>query len=211
MASTGTRQHHAGFSLTEALVALTMMGVLAAMLLPTLKQNVLIEKNLNITKAAITELAQAYVKYQKTQMPQATTAASDIINRMNYVRLISDSSLSVQVADATEPNPPCSSGSPCALYDSPCNATTPCALLQNGALVQYDADANFDGTAYNTNALKFVIDPDADGEEVATSVVMFFSGRMCTLRYAPMAAFDADDDLPVGPTDPDYIWPWTDG
>jgi prepilin-type N-terminal cleavage/methylation domain-containing protein len=204
------KQRSSGFSLIEIMVAIVLLGVLASILLPTLKTDISTEKNRGITLDAVAELAQAYVKYQKDALPDATTSADDLVQEMNFIRIINDSSYNVQVAEATSPLP-CTTLAPCALWVSPCDAATPCVLLQNGALIQYDVDLTFAGTGYNSNALHFVVDPDADGDETATSLVMFFSGRMTTVRYAPMAVFDAADGLPVGPVDPEYIWRWTDG
>jgi len=189
-------KHLQGFSLAEALVSITLLGVLATILMPMLYNNVGNDKLYHASIEGIAEIALAYSKYQKQNMPDANTTATAILLNMNYVRLINNGVMSVQLNG----------------NDYACNNVTPCYLLHNGALVMFDADERFGGTGFNTNALHFILDPDADGPNNGISLLMYFNGSFSTERYRkPGTAAIPNDDLPSSINDPEYIWSWTEG
>ncbi len=204
-----------GFSLAEMLVSLALMGALASMLLPMLTHNVGKDKLMYMGKDGAAELVQAYATYLKTNVPTANTSAQDIINNLNYMRIINNGSQTLQVekVNNTPAYGSCTSGgNPCTVFTAVCRAETPCALLHSGALIQYDANATFGGNPprYNTNALRFILDPDADGPQTSVSFVLFYSGRLSTRPYA-QAAVLTNDDLANTTVDPEYLIEWTDG
>lgn len=173
-----------GFSIAEVLIAISMVGVLAAMLVPGITNNTNQEKLLGITQEAIYEVSRGYAQWQKVNgPPTASTTLTGIIGNMNVVRVINDGSFNIQVPNTTAPAVQ-------AVFNSSCNATTPCALLHNGAFIQYDADQSFSGfprptdaPGFNINALHFFVDPDGPGSQKATGFYMFYSGRITTPFY----------------------------
>jgi type II secretory pathway pseudopilin PulG len=252
------------FTIGEVLVSLTMIGVLSALLYPMLVNNVGNEKLLAIAQEGAADIVQGYSLYQKTIAPSATTQSQDIVDKVsNRVRTITNGTVNAlgqcvsstsapvnsciqieSVSDAAIPNAGrCSNGSgslPCpagTTYISPCTTLTPCMLLNNGAFVQFDADATIvgDGTTTpeaNRHALRFILDPDGVGPQTSATFVLYINSRITTLQYAmgagyvvptgvpsTPALFDSTstpqstgiDNLPTGPVDPEYVASWLAG
>ncbi len=207
-----------GFTLVEILITIALIGVLATMLIPVLFQNVGQEKFMDIAKNSASALGQGYATLLSETPSTADTTAQTIALKMDHVRRISNGSTSTQLQNVTNTpaNGTClqAGASSCALFRTPCDATTPCLLLNSGGVLQYDSTAKFAPTGQtpglNTHAVRFIMDPDADGPQPAISLMLFFGGRITTRRFASSAIL-TNDRLPESVTDPDYILPWTNG
>ncbi len=200
-----TKQH--GLSLTELLVSISLLGALTSLTLPMLINNVGEEKLVSTVQGTAGEISKAYTLYAKETMPSLTTPADAIVAKMNYVRIINDSSASIQVDEDGD------SGTPATT--STCDAATPCVLLQGGALLQYEVGNVFDGVSLepNRNGMPFLVDPDGSSDQVATQLVLFLSGRISTRQWTTGGSNPAfiNSVLPDPQTDPEYVQSWTNG
>lgn len=212
------RQRNA-FTLGEMLVAVSLLALMATMLIPLVSDKTGESKLITATKDAAAQIANAYTVFQKNSVPNNNTTPVAIINNLNYVRIVNDGSLNIQINGT----------------NYACDVNFPCALLHNGALVRYDTNARFGETpdvndvqlscwlcdlptaAFgdpvphpNINALTFYVDPDGQGPEDAVHMVLFFSGRITTRFLAPEANF-YDENQPNDSVDPEYLWDWVRG
>lgn len=197
-----------GFTLAEVLISLALVGTLAAMMYPMLINNVAEERLLQNCKEGAAQVALAYVKFQKDASigPTTTTDAIFAAGMDNYVRRFPD------------PNAPGASGSNLAVQVQtgggvqtiPCDAGSPCYVLQSGAILQYDADANFNGSTPNVNGIRFIVDPDGNDVQIGSSFIMFANGRITTEANAPGAILSNDNRV-TGIADPAYLATWTGG
>ena len=163
-----------GFSLTEVLIALGLMGVLAAFTIP----KVLSSMNSNAYNAKAKEVVvmvqTAYSNYQEENVPTATTFADNLTPFMNYVKRVTNTTIDAVPGSATIN---------CA------NAWERCYLMKNGSTLRMLADG-FGGTE-TTNALEFNIDPDSKvtGSQSGQSVgfTLYYDGivRVCNNRRTP--------------------------
>lgn len=193
------KRREKGFTFAEMMISLTLMGVLASLLVPLTLNNVGEEKLMQCAKDGAMELAVAYTKYVREQFPENDTRPIDFINKMNYVRIINDSSESTNVEfvgvpgqsfgtamPPTDPLPAHSSPSGPAIsaavpagsfsyYSSvttPCNNITPCALLHNGAVMQFSAAASFEppGGTLDRNRSALLFILDPDGKGIQPAI-----------------------------------------
>ena len=217
----------AGLTLAEVIIALILLAVLASILMPPQLINTGEAKLLNQTKETGAELSLAYTSFASLQDPTYATTTANVTGRANYIRIVTDSSQNIQVrfrvADGA-PDQGCDSTSG-TLCTSQCTAVKPCLVMQNGGLVQYDADANFNAIAfpapppppYNRYALRFLYDPDGStAVQTATAFYLFFGGRVSTEQNIDRTLVtDTDNATPrYGSTalsirDPEYIFAWT--
>lgn len=193
--------HQNGFTLSEALVSIALLGVLASMLVPALTTNVGKEKLMGVSKQTATEIGRAYAIYSKNQFPTEDTTSAEIMENVGYVRKIKDDSHSVQL-DGIEGN------TEAATYT--CSEETPCLLLQNGGLLMYRPDATFGATLSNA-AMRFLLDPDGSGPHTGIVFLLYFRGRVSTQTLSPEANLSDGDWLPNQIEDPNYIADWTRG
>jgi type II secretory pathway pseudopilin PulG len=210
----------------EALIALVLLAVLGAILLPTFINSTGKEKLLGTTKEAATQLAKAFTEFSSDNTPTANTRAVDIINNMTIVRqirigegLFTTRNRGVVTTNGTRATV-CSETADSTPGTQPCNALTPCVLMNTGGLLQYDANAVFCSTANcvvqnNTNALPFIFDPDGTGPQAGVSLALYFGGRVTTGDFTNITAGTGDfrygtRNLPVY-CDPEYVWAWTGG
>lgn len=202
------RHYQSGFTLAELAVSLSLIMVLAIVLYPTLITNVGDDKIIGVSKGGAVDIAQSFSNYQRENPVAAGTLSTDILSYYgNYVRVINNGTANLQLENVI--NKGCSVLSPCA-YTSPCDATTPCYVLNNGALLQYDPAASFGGMTPNQHALRFVLDPDNTGPQVATIFVLYSTGRVTTLGNATAGTTYADL-LPTNNADPSYVASWISG
>lgn len=135
-----------GFSLVELLIALALMGTITVFT---------ISKLLNVTQAndykwriqmAASMISGAYARYQQDNTVTTGMKPSDLTPYMNYVKFISNSSVSMD-------NLSCSSGG------GPCSGTHPCVQLHNGALLRFWDVESF-GSLAPGYAIIFQVDAD---------------------------------------------------
>ncbi len=216
-----------GLTLAEVIIALVLLAVLATILLPPQLINTGEAKLLNQAKEVASELSLAYISLANLADTTDATTTADVIARANYVRIVNNGSQSIQVrfrvADG-QPDQGCDSTSG-VLCISTCTATKPCLVMQNGGLLQYDADANFNAITfpapppppYNRYALRFLFDPDGSTPiQTASVFYLFFGGRVSTEQNIDRTLVtDTDNVTPrytstgVAIRDPEYIFSWT--
>jgi competence protein ComGC len=207
------------FTLGEMLVAVSLLALIATMLVPLVSDKTGERKLVTITKDAMAQIAVAYATYLKIDVPDSETTTADIVENINYVRIINDNSHNIQI-DGT---------------NYACNATYPCLLLHNGALIRYHPTGKFGNSPTelqwircwlcdpaapagepiphpNINALRFWVDPDGSNPEDGVEVLLFYSGRVTTRYLAPEAVVSSDSQ-PIDPDriDPVYLWDWVRG
>ncbi|MCA9841937.1 MAG: type II secretion system protein [Cyanobacteria bacterium HKST-UBA03] len=218
------RPHAAtGYTYVEILLAVVIIAVLASLLLPHAIVNLGEDKVFANTKTMMAELESAYALYAQDNLPGTNTTPADFIANLNYLRIISDSSASIQVADATTQ---CHSNNTYGDCVSACDANAPCLLMHNKALLQYDPNATFnDGNAlsdppHNMHALRFLYDPDGSMEaQSATAIYLYIGGRTTTEQWSGITTYDTDlpKDAVAGSDgntfvdDPEYLRQLSDG
>lgn len=221
------RRKASGLTLAEVIIALILMAVLASILMPPQLINTGEAKLLNQAKEVGSELSLAYTSLAALQDPTNATTTADVIGRANYIRIITDSSQSIQVRYRTADGAPDQGCATAAnnICTSPCTAVKPCLVMQNGGLLQYDANANFLATAfpappppaYNRYALRFLFDPDGTTPvQTATVFYLFYGGRISTEQNVDRTLVsDTDNETPrytstgLHIRDPEYLYSWT--
>lgn len=157
-----------GFTLAELLIALAILGVIAAFSIPKVLQSQQDAKFKAMAKEAASTVAQAYDLYKLSSQPTANTRLSDLTPYLNYVQM--DTATRIDHKNT--------------LDYADCSATSPCLKLHNGAVFMYP-NVRFDGTA-TTNALNFMIDPDGiysgsvNGSGKSVEFYLYFNGRLRT-------------------------------
>lgn len=190
-----------GFTLSEALVSIALLGVLASLLIPAMSTNVGKEKLMGVGKQTATEIGRAYAIYSKNQFPTEETTSAEIMDNVGYVRKILDGSQSVQLSGLEDR---------AATETYTCSEETQCLLLQNGGILMYSPEATFGATLSNA-AMRFLLDPDGSGPHTGIVFLLYFRGRVSTQTLSPEAILSDGDWLPDQVNDPDYIEDWTDG
>ncbi len=133
----------AGFTLAELLVALALLGLIAAFTIPKLIGASLDNKYNGIAKEAIAATAQTWLTMHYNGTGSSNTTAGDIMNNMNYV--YKDTNTTIDSMPTIAP--------------STCTPTYPCIRLHNGAMLQAITALPFGGTS-STNCVIFQLDPD---------------------------------------------------
>ncbi len=132
----------------ELLIALVLMGTIAVFT---------ISKVLSVTQAndykwrvqtAASMISGAYARYQQDNTVTVGMKPSDLTPYMNYLKFISDSSVSMDAMPGS-----CGSGA------GACNASRPCVQLHNGALLRF-WDAESFGSLAPGYAILFQVDAD---------------------------------------------------
>ena len=135
---------HRGFSLTEVLIALALMGVLAAMTIPKVlvsQQNSTLNPR---TKDVIFMVQSAYTDYQMENAPGSATTFGHLTPYINYVRTSTTATIdqagSVSGCGGATPSTSCG------------EANHQCLILSNGAYIKYNTTTSFNNTSA-TNAV----------------------------------------------------------
>ena len=155
-----------GFTLAELLIALAILGVIAAFAIPKVLQNQQNGTYKAIAKEAAGTVSAAYVVYQRQNTVTASTKASDLLPYLNYVSLSTSGLQLDDPVDVGAGNPATCGTS---FYDF-------CLRLHNGALLVLN---NSNGT-YNfaqpppNDIMWFMLDPD--GKFTGTSDPSFWFG-----------------------------------
>jgi prepilin-type N-terminal cleavage/methylation domain-containing protein len=161
-----------GFTLTELLISLSILGVIAIFIIPKIliaQQN---NRNNAIAKEAAGMLAGAFSSYKLNYQSVTTMYPSDLFTALNYVK--SDSSSTID-AEQTQANSTCTSPG------------APCVKLHSGAMVMaWDVCGHFGG-GNTTNAVYYQIDPDGivtdgttNGPGKSLVFALYYSGRIST-------------------------------
>lgn len=140
--------HVLGFTLAELLIALAILGIIAAFTIPKILSAQQDQRNIAITKEAVAMVTAAYQKYKLEHGASATTGISDLTPYMNYASFESSTTMDDKQT----------------LGMQTCNGTTTlCLRLHNGALLRYALSSSyyFGGTS-SMDATWFDIDPDGN-------------------------------------------------
>ena len=159
-----------GFTLSELLIALGILGVIATFTIPKILSAQSSAQNIAVTKEAAAMVAGALQAYQVSGSVTTSTEMKDLTPYMNYVRVDTTTTI-----DSAEGLTTVSCGGS---YGS---VQFRCLELHSGARLLYTIGEAFGGTA-NTNALYFYLDPDGRSTGSTKSVVFFIyaNGRLTT-------------------------------
>jgi prepilin-type N-terminal cleavage/methylation domain-containing protein len=183
-----------GFTLSELLIALAILGVIAAFTIPKVLQSQQDKRFNAIAKETAGMITGAYDAYRLNNAVTATTRPADLTPFMNYVR--------VDTASIIDYYPGGSS--------SNCSADQ-CLKLHNGAVLWYLSGVSFGGTA-NINALYFQVDPDGrycggtSCEGKAVRFFLYYNGRLSNYGAISSGTVSSDATRNPDPTrDPSWF------
>lgn len=156
------------FTLAEMLIALLILGQIATFTIPKIIQAQQQGRNEALGKEAVAMVADAYNTYKLKYTASAATSPADLTAYFNYASVNSI---------ATVDDRPNGTGT------ITCDARFKCLLLQNGAVLHYDSNVTFGGTAGN-KAIWFKLDPDGKPLGTAASqsltIWIYLNGRVTT-------------------------------
>ncbi len=161
-----------GFTLVELLVALAILGIIAAFTIPKILTLSTDEQSNAKAKEAIQMVAGAFQQMQANGIISANTTGTDLFNYMNYVTVDTSTVFDNTYTNATTLT---------------CQVTAPCIRLHNGALLYSASATSFGGTA-TTNILWYNFDPDAmatsasttDGPGKSLKFGIYYNGKVIT-------------------------------
>lgn len=176
-----------GFTLVELLIALTIMGEIAAFTIPKIITSQSNAKYNAAAKEAASMIAQAHQRYAYSNTITASTSAGDLTQYMNYVA--ADSSTTIDLAQESTTRA--------------CNGVGySCIKMHNGGMLMW-ASAGFMGTNA-TNAVYFYFDPDGrvtdgttNGPGKSVCLWLYANGRITS--YANLTAGTVYGGGTVGP------------
>lgn len=157
-----------GFTLAELLIALGLLGLIAALTIPKVLQAQQNNRDIANAKETADTMSSAYQQLQTLRLESTSTTLGALKPYLNYVKIYTGS-----IDDAyTDTSFSCNSGN----YE--------CLKLHNGGVVGYRANVSFGGSA-STNALPFFFDPDGQVTDGTTNgpgkslpLFIYYSGRM---------------------------------
>jgi prepilin-type N-terminal cleavage/methylation domain-containing protein len=167
-----------GFTLAELLIALLILGEIAAFTIPKILSAQQNGRYIAAAKEAISTLASAYDLYKTQTGVNAYTAPSNFITVLNYIKIQTSGAIDVRYG---------------ATGSSTCTSGTPCYVLANGSIIRDpgrkwggDGTGNYFGGTSTTNYIYFTIDPDGIDADTGTTngpgksviVVLYYNGRI---------------------------------
>ena len=183
-----------GFTLSELLIALVILGVIATFTIPKVfiaQQN---QRFNAIGKEVAGMVSGAYMAYKQTNVAGTATGMQDLTPYMNYVSVNTN-----LILDDNQTQTFCQ-----------CTTAIPCLVLHNGGVFRYQPGFSFNNTA-STNALNFEIDPDGvysnttNGPGKMLDFFIYFNGRIATYgTIAPNTCSSGGCASPIPARDP----PW---
>ena len=147
------KRHNAakGFTLSELLIALAILGLIATFTIPKVLTSVGEKGNLNVAKEVLSSITSAYdvIRSESNGYGATTITGADILNRMNYVETVTSAAATgVRAVACTN-----------------LAGATPCIRLHNGAVLQTTLADTFATQTLGTIA--FNVYPD--GGAIASS------------------------------------------
>jgi prepilin-type N-terminal cleavage/methylation domain-containing protein len=164
-----SQKHATGFTLAELLIALAILGVIAAFTIPKLILVQQGEQHNAIAKEAIAMVGQSFSYMQANNQISSATTPGDLFQYMNYVNIDTSTVIDNTYTNATT---------------MACSVANPCLRLHNGAIL-FSASNGFGGTA-TTNIIWYNLDPDGyatsagttDGPGKSFKFGIYYNGRI---------------------------------
>jgi prepilin-type N-terminal cleavage/methylation domain-containing protein len=171
------------FTIAELLIALAIMGLLAAITIPKFLMVDQGSQNKTKSRQVAEMIAVAYMAYQQDKVVTSAMPGNALTPYFNYLRVDTTSTLD--------------GGSNCFSSD------WECVRLHNGGTLQYAKLTSFGGTA-STNAMAFCFDPD--GVQNGQGLVvfwLFYDGRVKSWGNIPN---NTCNSYACGSAVPDPTW-----
>jgi prepilin-type N-terminal cleavage/methylation domain-containing protein len=170
-----------GFTLAELLIALAILGVIATFTIPKILSSTGTAQFKAVAKETAGTLATALQDYSVDNAITTGTLASSLLANVNYVAQNTNAPITGTTG----------TGLPVA-----CSGTVICLQLHNGAILQYEAAATFNGVTA-TNYIPINLDPDGTKSQNTTDILSFrlyYNGKLtvATNDTAP------NDEQPAG-------------
>lgn len=170
-----------GFSLSELLVALLILGQIATFTIPKVLQSQQSSQYKATTKELASMVAEAYSIYRLKNTPSQYTEIEDLTPYMNYIKKETSGSIDHVYGNSGSVS---------------CNATAPCLQFANGAKLWYygrwggPTSGNYFGGTANDRYIYVYIDPDGqlnspgttNGPGKSVHISLYFNGRLSDLQ-----------------------------
>lgn len=172
-------QYKPGFTLAELLIALAILGVIAAFTIPKILSAQTNSKYVALAKEAASMISGAYQQAKLANTVTSSTTPADLTPYLNHVSIDTSSTL----VDAT----------PDASSIIACSASNPCLMLHNGAILQL-LGFSFAGTN-TTNAIEVRLDPQGNSSGTADSIQfeLYYNGQFTTRGNARTASANSNN------------------
>jgi prepilin-type N-terminal cleavage/methylation domain-containing protein len=152
-----------GFSLTELLIALVILGLIAAFTIPKVLSSQQNSQYKSEAKEAMSMISGAFQAYSQVSQITASTSNANLTTYMNYVAI--DTSTLVNWP------PGWGSGFVCG------TSSSTCFRLHNGGILYFWLGTNF-GSMSTSNAIDLYFDPDGNGANSAVRFILYTNGRV---------------------------------
>jgi prepilin-type N-terminal cleavage/methylation domain-containing protein len=186
---------HQGFTLSELLITLAVLGLIAAFTVPKMLSNSQTSQYEVRAKDTIAMITGAYGMYVQKSTLTANTTPGDLTPYMNFIAVDTTSPIDWAQTQA--------SGN--------CKSTEPCLVLHNGGRLVLYKTISFGGTS-STNVILFSFDPDGrvtdgttNGPGKALQLFLYYDGRIGTYGDIPGLVASSDGNRGVSAT---LVPPW---
>lgn len=190
-----------GFTLSELLIALAILGLIATFTIPKVLQSVGNSSNKTVVREAASMISGAFDAVTADQsgiIDYTNDKVTKLAAKFNYVETVATGSIQNSAGAA---------GTNCAA-----GGGVTCYRLHNGAILAFDTDDDFDASS-STGAMVFHIDPDGTGTAASVSLVLGSNGRMISgadlasvnISALTTAATTGADGLTSATTNPSWF------
>jgi prepilin-type N-terminal cleavage/methylation domain-containing protein len=189
-----------GFTLTELLICLGLLGLIATLTLPKVLQSYTNHQYNANMKAAVQQIAAAYSSFVLDNDRSPAVQFSNMTSYINFV--------AVDTVSVIDHKPGSSFRT--------CGSSSPCLKLHNGGILQYvqgaSAGKTFNGTG-ETAALELFFDPDGrysgttNGPGKSVNLFLYYSGKITSRGniYPNTTANSSVFASPDPGLDPDWL------
>ena len=192
---------HHGFTLAELLIALAILGVIAAFTIPKVLLASESEKYNAIAKEAASMMSGAYQTYKLSNQPSSNVQLAWLTAYINYIK--TDSTTLIDVAANQAGTTDCA------------NAIYLCLKLHNGSILLMPSPGTverFGGTTY-THGIPFSVDPNGrlDGgsgsEGKSVRFILYYDGKLRTWGTMENNTTDSTGNMgpPIPSRDPSWF------